>query len=128
MEIDLAEWLERRDCQYQSRNSPGFDPSVLSHSGIWRAADEAVLKKVLNKKKEKPTYLVLTSCNLLLHMDVLYDKPINGKEFSIPSQKNMVLIIHQNVPTLFSGQKPAYLNRFLWEYENRVIHEALLSL
>jgi hypothetical protein len=22
------------DCQYRSRNSPGFDPSILRHSGI----------------------------------------------------------------------------------------------
>jgi hypothetical protein len=27
----------------RSRNSPGFDHSILQHSGIWRAADEAVL-------------------------------------------------------------------------------------
>jgi hypothetical protein len=33
------------DCQCQSRNSPGFDPSLLLHRGIWRAADEAVLNK-----------------------------------------------------------------------------------
>ncbi len=26
------------DCQCQSRNSPGFDPSILRHSGIWGAA------------------------------------------------------------------------------------------
>ncbi len=33
-------------CQCQSHNSPGFDPSVLRHSGIWGAADEAVLNNV----------------------------------------------------------------------------------
>ncbi len=32
--------------QYQSRNSPGFDPSIHRHSGIWGAADEAMLKNV----------------------------------------------------------------------------------
>ncbi len=30
-------------------NSPGFDPRILRHSGIWEAADEAVLNKVLEK-------------------------------------------------------------------------------
>ncbi len=29
----IAEWLEP-DCQCLSRNSPGFDPSILRHSGI----------------------------------------------------------------------------------------------
>ncbi len=36
-------------CQWQSRTSPGFDPSILRHSGIWRAADEAVLNNVHKK-------------------------------------------------------------------------------
>jgi hypothetical protein len=35
------------------RNSPGFDPSILRHRGILRAADEAVLKNVHIKKKKK---------------------------------------------------------------------------
>ncbi len=35
------------------RNSPGFDPSILRHSGIWRAADEAVWNNVHKKKKQK---------------------------------------------------------------------------
>ncbi len=37
-------------CQCQSRNSPGFDPSILRHSGIWGAADDAVLNNVHKKK------------------------------------------------------------------------------
>ncbi len=37
------------DCQCQSRNSPGFDPSILRHSGVRGAADEAVLNKVHRK-------------------------------------------------------------------------------
>ncbi len=39
------------DCQCQSRNSHGFDPCILRHSGIWGAADEAVLNKVHKKEK-----------------------------------------------------------------------------
>ncbi len=42
---DLAEWLERLS-QCWSRNCPGFDPSILRHSGIWGAADETVLNTV----------------------------------------------------------------------------------
>ena len=34
------------DSQCRSRNCPGFDPSILRHSGIWGAADEAVLNIV----------------------------------------------------------------------------------
>ncbi len=33
------------DCQCTSCNGPGFDPSIRRHSGIWGAADEAVLNK-----------------------------------------------------------------------------------
>jgi hypothetical protein len=38
------------DCQCRSRNSPGF-ASILRHSGIRGAADEAVLHTVLGKKE-----------------------------------------------------------------------------
>ncbi len=31
------------DSQCRSRNCPGFDPSILRHSGIWGETDEAVL-------------------------------------------------------------------------------------
>ncbi len=34
------------DFQCRSRNSPGFDPSILRHSEIWGATDEAVLNTV----------------------------------------------------------------------------------
>ncbi len=38
--------------------SPGFDPSILLHSGIWEAADGAALNKVHKKQKIKnpPVY------------------------------------------------------------------------
>jgi hypothetical protein len=36
------------DCQCTSCNGPGFDPSIRRHSGIWGAADEAVLDIVRN--------------------------------------------------------------------------------
>jgi hypothetical protein len=43
-------WLERLTANFQSRDSPGFDPSILRHSGIRGEADEAVLNKVETKK------------------------------------------------------------------------------
>ncbi len=42
------------DCQCTSCNGPGFDPSIRRHSGIWGAADEAVLNIVLNKREKIP--------------------------------------------------------------------------
>jgi hypothetical protein len=38
------------DSQCRSRNCPGFDPSILRHSGIRGAADEAVLN-IAHKKE-----------------------------------------------------------------------------
>jgi hypothetical protein len=40
-------------CQCWSCNSPGFDLSILRHSGIWGAADESVLNKVKEEKNPK---------------------------------------------------------------------------
>jgi hypothetical protein len=40
------------DCQCTSCNGPGFDPSILRQSGIWGAADEAVLN-IVRKIKDK---------------------------------------------------------------------------
>ncbi len=42
------------DCQCTSCNGPGFDPSIRRHSGIWGAADEAVLNIVRKNKKISP--------------------------------------------------------------------------
>ncbi len=42
------------DCQCTSCNGPGFDPSIRRHSGIWGAADEAVLNIVRKKKNPPP--------------------------------------------------------------------------
>jgi hypothetical protein len=39
-------------CQCQSRNSPGFDRSILRQSGIWGAADEEMLNNVPKIKKK----------------------------------------------------------------------------
>jgi hypothetical protein len=40
-------------CQCQSRNSLGLDPRILRHSGIWGAADEAVLNKHIKRNTKK---------------------------------------------------------------------------
>ncbi len=64
---DVREWKKRMrsslvvrasDCQCTSCNSPGFDPSIRRHSGIWGTADEAVLNIVwkTNRKKSPQKY------------------------------------------------------------------------
>ncbi len=50
------------DCQCRSRNSPGFDPSILPHSGIWGAAYKAVLNTVHRKKEKKSLKIPLLIC------------------------------------------------------------------
>ncbi len=42
------------DCQCTCCNGPGFDPGIRRHSGIWGAADEAVLNIVWTKHKKSP--------------------------------------------------------------------------
>jgi hypothetical protein len=51
--ISLTLLVRASDSQCRSRNCPGFDPSILRHSGICGAADEAVLNIVHKKKNPK---------------------------------------------------------------------------
>jgi hypothetical protein len=43
MRMRSSQVVRASDCQCTSCNSPGFDPSIRRHSGIWGAADETVL-------------------------------------------------------------------------------------
>ncbi len=52
------------DCQCTSCNGPGFDPSIRRHSGIWGAADEAVLNIVRTKRQKKFPQKILKKQNL----------------------------------------------------------------
>jgi hypothetical protein len=53
-----SSWVVRAsDCRCRSWNSPGIDPSILRHSGIWGAAVEAVLNKVHKKSNCKKVIL-----------------------------------------------------------------------
>ncbi len=45
------EWLEHLTANAEVATRPGFDPSILRHSGIWGAADEALSNKVLQIAK-----------------------------------------------------------------------------
>ncbi len=47
----------------RSSSSPGFNPSILRHSGSWGAADDAVLNKVHEKKKKNRIQPTTVCCN-----------------------------------------------------------------
>ncbi len=53
-----SQWMRSsrvvRASVWQPCQSPGFAPSVHRYNGIWVAADEAVLNKVLKKSKKSP--------------------------------------------------------------------------
>ncbi len=49
-EMEPSLVVRASDCQCTSCNGPGFDLSIRLHSGIWGAADEAVLNIVRKKK------------------------------------------------------------------------------
>ncbi len=51
--VAQAEYVLMSAC-FMLRNGPGFDPSIRRHSGIWGAADEAVLNIVRKKRKNPP--------------------------------------------------------------------------
>jgi hypothetical protein len=50
----LSRVVRASDSQCRSRNCPGFDPSILRHSGIWGATDETVLNTVHKKPQNIP--------------------------------------------------------------------------
>ncbi len=52
MRMRSSRVVRASDCLCRSRNSPGFHPSILRHSGILRAVDEAVLMlNTVHRKK-----------------------------------------------------------------------------
>ncbi len=53
------------DCQCTSCNGPGFDPSIRRHSGIWGAADEAVLNIVRKKQKKNQKIFFFKKCHYI---------------------------------------------------------------
>ncbi len=68
------------DSQFRSRQCTGFDLSILRHSGIWGAADEAVLNIVHKKKKIKPgTGMFLTS--LWIRIRLFQTKTVRFRTF-----------------------------------------------
>ncbi len=79
----LASWpitkidglVRASDSQCQSRNCPGYDPSILRHSRFWGAADETVLNTIHKKIK--------------LDEQILYNKEITCSTFVCIMNKNI---------------------------------------
>jgi hypothetical protein len=104
----VAEWLERLavKCQCLSRNSPhGFDPSILRHSGIWGAADKAVLNNVHKKKNPKRSPLryfwdrftvARCRCRPIRNKSWLTGSFVNGESDS-PEALSMVSLTHRKL-------------------------------
>ncbi len=53
--------------QCRSRICPGFDPSILRHSGIWGAADEAVTLTIKRKNLKKSLKKIRTAPQMKKH-------------------------------------------------------------
>ncbi len=63
--------------QCNSRNSPGFGPSILRHSGIWVAEDVAGLNKVHKNNKNPripPAVAYIVEHSQHVHMHSKYNK------------------------------------------------------
>jgi hypothetical protein len=97
------------DILCRSRNCPGFDPSILRHSGIWGAANEAVLIKVLQNDNVNPPGKKNIACSRLCEIwqnwalkNVLYLQKCTGQLIEsylilIPDH----LLAHEKLRTLF---------------------------
>ncbi len=81
------------DCQCTGCNGPGFDPSIRRHSGIWGAADEAVLNRVRKKKKKSPKKIFLKKifCRIVICTSANTTWRTAGTVWSV-----------QNLPTFFA--------------------------
>ncbi len=92
------------DCQCTSCNGPGFDPSIRRHSGIWRAADEAVLNIVRKKKKKSPQKIkklkfrhqLFIFANLTLFKSETYAKIFEEEEWTRITKKISRIYMQQN--------------------------------
>ncbi len=96
--------------QCQSRNSPGFDPSIFRHSGLWGAADEAVLKNVHKRKKSKKSPKLITSSSLLNAENVAslsgLEKDYEPVAFRHQPQQQLSQYSPQQKPLLHQQQQP----------------------
>ncbi len=95
-----SSWLVRVPGYHcQSRNSPGFNPSILRHSGIWGAADEAVLNNV----HKKFFFLNPTSINFCRNQKMKIENIVAVEDKTKAYMKIQLLSGRSNLACFFSA-------------------------
>jgi hypothetical protein len=107
------------DSQCRSRNCLGFDPSILRHSGIWGAANEAVLN-IVNKKIPKNPNFYITICSSwgLLCTDNLKVRSAKGTVFVKLGSNLYCRLLSRDQPT---PQLSYYPTSSSWEGQSHKI-------
>ncbi len=85
------------ECQCYSRNNPGFDPGILGHSGVFKAADEAVLSKVHKKFKNpliQQIFHTSSQITFQLRFTAMYKHavPIAMRHWELPKPTCIILL------------------------------------
>jgi hypothetical protein len=64
--------IRASDSECRSRNCPRFDPSILRHSGIFGAADEAVLNIVHKKERHAFSWACGRGCSARSYFQIKF--------------------------------------------------------
>jgi len=106
----VAECFERLTANAEIETVYGFDPSILRHSGIWRAENEAVLQKVLyNEKPRKSPLIFRKNCSLFnLRVDYCLEPAL--------ADCNMSAVVWGNSP---------HQTKILWDFPLKGKHKPL---
>ncbi len=115
--VQCALYKSASDCQCRrSRNSPGFDPSILRHRGIWGAPDDPLLNK--EQKKSNPPACTESTFLILLYKPqkeilIAWLKPFKRTEFG--NMLNIRRRLNQKTKNLFAVVKiNPLLLKFSW--------------
>ncbi len=116
---DLPEWLQCLTANDKVGNSPGFDPSILWHSGFWVAADEAVFNTVKeeNKIPKFPCYnFVFCFTNILQSAWKFKERLSNIRFYKnlLPSDINITTIGPVPLCDASCGRGPHPVGRLPW--------------
>ncbi len=81
------------DCQCTSCNGPGFDPSIRRHTGIWGAADEAVLNNVRTKRKKSPKKYLEKIFTKIIYLSDFHTCSMSWRPSSLVARSAIVLFL-----------------------------------
>ncbi len=96
--------VKASDCQCTSCNGPGFDPSIRRHSGIWGAADEAVLNTVRKKiPPPKKKLVIIPSMWQSTHPNCHYEQLIINNWHSLGLHLYLDIVVHTEHIVVFTG-------------------------